>query len=288
MSEQKVVLVTGANKGIGKAIVKEILKRADTVVFLGSRDETRGKAAIAEIERESPEVRKRVHLLLVDVTDVDSIARAAEEVRTFLSQQDLSLYGLVNNAGVGFSEEMKKVLTVNTLGPKRVCDAFLPLLMRPGGRVVNISSASGPNFLSQASEELCQSLRDPEVSWEKIEGIVDKAIASEGRFGGGNAYGLSKALVNAYTIYLARENEELLINACTPGFIETDLTRQMARQRGSSPEEMGMKPPKEGAKSALLLLFGDPGGSGWYFGSDGLRSPLDRYRAPGDPPYEGR
>ncbi|SDL95174.1 hypothetical protein, partial [Aliiruegeria lutimaris] len=76
-------------------------------------------------------------------------------------------------------------------------------------------------------------------------------------------------------------------NACTPGFIATDLTRSYASGRGKSPEELGMKSPREGANTPIFLLFGKTAGSGHYFGSDAKRSPLDRYREPGSPPYSG-
>lgn len=105
--------------------------------------------------------------------------------------------------------------------------------------------------------------------------------------GDGSAYGLSKALLNAYTLVLARELDSPKVNACTPGFIETDMTRPFANQRGVTPEEMGMKSPEAGTRSSIHLLFGDIPTSGWYFGSDAERSPLDRYRSPGDPPYDG-
>ncbi len=77
------------------------------------------------------------------------------------------------------------------------------------------------------------------------------------------------------------------VNACTPGFIATDLTRPVASAQGKSPEDLGMKPPAEGTKSALYLLFGSSQGSGHYYGSDALRSPIDRYRSPGSPAYTG-
>ena len=105
--------------------------------------------------------------------------------------------------------------------------------------------------------------------------------------GGGDAYGLSKACLNAYTVELARTNPTLTVNACTPGFIETDMTRPYADARGVAPAEMGMLSPAEGTRSTMHLLFGEVGGSGWYFGSDAVRSPLDRYRSPGDPPFTG-
>jgi len=78
----------------------------------------------------------------------------------------------------------------------------------------------------------------------------------------------------------------LTISACTPGFIETDLTRPYAAASGRSPAEMGMKQPAAGTRSTMALLF-DVEGSGRYCGSDGLRSPLDRYRSPGSPAYAG-
>ena len=103
----------------------------------------------------------------------------------------------------------------------------------------------------------------------------------------GSAYGLSKACTNAYTIFLAQQCPDLTVNACTPGFIETDLTRPMAVAGGKTPTEMGMKSPEEGASTSVFLLMGNPEGSGHYYGSDCLRSPIDRYRSPGDPPYTG-
>ena len=103
--------------------------------------------------------------------------------------------------------------------------------------------------------------------------------------GSDSSYGLSKACANSYTQILAREYPRLSINACTPGFIETDLGRDFLGDR--SPTEAGMKTPAEGARVILRLLFGESPGSGHYFGSDSLRSPMDRYRAPGSPAYTG-
>ena len=69
--------------------------------------------------------------------------------------------------------------------------------------------------------------------------------------------------------------------------IATDLTRHYEQSRGQTVEEMGAKTPRDGAASTLFLLFGDPQGTGHYYGSDAKRSPLDHYRAPGTPPYTG-
>ncbi len=187
---------------------------------------------------------------------------------------------------------MRTVLEVNTRGPKRVVDAFLPLI-EPEGRIVNVSSASGPMFVAGCREDRRRQLTDPSVTWEDVEAIMQECLKLEEEggdfaaagFGGGNAYGLSKACLNAYTIALARQHPRMTINACTPGYIATDLT--LPRTKGADPASLGMKPPEEGTRASLRLLLGDPGGSGWYFGSDAERSPLDRYRSPGDPPYRG-
>jgi NAD(P)-dependent dehydrogenase (short-subunit alcohol dehydrogenase family) len=114
----------------------------------------------------------------------------------------------------------------------------------------------------------------------------EEAFAAKG-LGDGDPYGLSKACANTYTLIAAREHPGLHINACTPGFIETDLTRPYADAKGLAPADMGMKPPAEGTRSTMHLLFGELEGNGRYYGSDAVRSPMDRYRAPGDPPYTG-
>jgi hypothetical protein len=72
-----------------------------------------------------------------------------------------------------------------------------------------------------------------------------------------------------------------------PGFIDTDLTRPYGASAGKSAAELGMKPPAAGARAPMHLLFGELEGSGHYYGSDAQRSPLDRYRSPGSPPYTG-
>ena len=72
-----------------------------------------------------------------------------------------------------------------------------------------------------------------------------------------------------------------------PGWIDTDLTHFYAVSSGRSPEELGMTPPSEGTRAPLHLLFATLEGNGRYYGSDAVRSPIDAYRAPGDPPYTG-
>jgi len=276
--------------------VRAALENSDDVaVFLGARDPQRGRDAIDGLCREQPDWASRLDLLQIDVADPQSVASARDRVVGTCGSGSPPLYGIVNNAGIGLrSTDMGGVLDVNTLGVKRVCDAFVPLIER-GGRVVNVSSASGPNFASRCSPQRQAFFRDGSLTWQEVEDFIAEVIRSRndnerlGALGMGDcdAYGFSKACVNLYTLILAREVSQLFINACTPGFIETDLTRPHAEAQGVSPSDLGMKAPFHGTVPIMALLFGEPRGSGHYYGSDARRSPLDRYRAPGDPEYTG-
>ena len=293
----KRILITGANKGIGLATVAKLLDSYDeTFLLLGSRDSKKGQEALNSLVDSQPEWKDRLDLIQIDVGQDVSVKSAAEEVAKKFGRTSSPLYAIVNNAGIGNPKlGLNKILQVNTYGPKRVCDAFLPLLDPSIGRVVNVTSASGPTYLAGCSEEVKKILTSPEVSWTEIEEFMAECLklnrepeqTTDQGSGIDSAYGISKACTNGYTIYLARENPKLTINACTPGFIETDLTRPMVEANSKSPAEMGMKSPEEGASASIFLLMGNPSGSGHYYGSDCVRSPFDRYRSPGDPPYTG-
>jgi NAD(P)-dependent dehydrogenase (short-subunit alcohol dehydrogenase family) len=285
------ILVTGANKGIGLAIVEAILsEHADTFVYLGSRNAARGREAAAGLVRDHADWKNRIDVLALDVADDRSVADAASHVGASAGGE--VLLGLVNNAGVG-GDDLPAVLATNTLGVQRVCEAFLPLLDPKAGRIVNVTSAAGPSFVATCSPDQQRFFLDAEITWPRLRAFIDECIAMSGDkaafaakgLGDGSPYGLSKACANTYTLILAREHANLRINACTPGFIETDMTRHYAE--GKSAAELGMKPPSEGAKAPMHLLFGELEGNGRYYGSDAKRSPLDRYRSPGSPAYTG-
>lgn len=290
------VLVTGANKGIGYGIAKGILAdHDDTFVFLGARDTKRGVAAVDELKAGDASFEGRVRFVQLDVARDDSVAAAVTTVRGHLGEGG-RLYGLVNNAGVGLGgQTLSGVLEVNVFGMHRVSEAFLPLIDRERGRVVNITSAAGPSFVAKCSKARQSFFLDANSEWSELEALMKECIALAGDeaafrergLSDGDPYGLSKACANTYTLQLARRHPELKINAVTPGFIETDLTRGYAVSQGKKPAELGMKTPDQGARAPLKLLFGELEGNGRYYGSDGLRSPLDRYRSPGDPEYKG-
>eukprot|EP00903_Cladosiphon_okamuranus_P009066 g8667.t1 len=318
-------LVTGANKGIGLATVKGLLDtNKQAFVFLGSRDVTRGQNAVKAILEASPDsYSSRVEALQIDVSDDSSVSRAVETVRarlascgvgdpgTMTPSTPVCLNAVINNAGMAptdgpsperfTSDGFAACVDVNFRGVVRVTEAFLPLLEPSKGRVVFTSSATAPTFVSKCSPERQAVMTDPAVTHQQITGLVDECLAiasSDGNVeekfaavglsgveGTMGMYGLSKALVNMYTLRMAREHPGLIINACTPGFIKTDLNKPLETVTGKTLDEMGAKTPEEGAKVLVHLATADVPSSGWYFGSDLQRSPLDRYRGPGEPPY---
>ena len=284
----KNILVTGANKGIGLAVVSSALsEHLDARLILASRNAERGKDAVATLLSTNPAWKSRLATLELDVTSDNSVEQARDALPHLLEGN--SLYGLVNNAGLGLGST-REVMDVNVHGIRRTSDAFADM-MPDGGRIINVTSASGPNFVSTCSAERKAYFCDPGITWESLSafiiecGELDATTADSLGLGSTSPYGFSKACANSYTLCLARENPRLMVNACTPGFIETDLAKDFLA--GRTPSEAGMKSPADGARVIMQLLFAPARSSGWYYGSDGLRSPLDRYRAPGSAEYAG-
>jgi NAD(P)-dependent dehydrogenase (short-subunit alcohol dehydrogenase family) len=135
------VVVTGASTGIGNACALH-LDRLGFRVFAGVRRDE-------DAERLRSQASERLTPVKIDVTDSDSIGQTADQVTAALDGEPLS--GLVNNAGIAVSgpveylpiEEVRKQLEVNFIGQVAVTQAFLPLLRRSRGRVVNIGSVGG-------------------------------------------------------------------------------------------------------------------------------------------------
>jgi len=270
---------SGGNKGIGKAICQMLLEKyPDVHVILGSRNEGRGNDAVKDITSSlgTNKCHGRLEVLQMDTSSDESVRTAADRITG-------TLYGIVNNAGVHSDSDIKLTVGTNYLGPKRVSEALLDKLERPGGRIVNISSASAPMFVqSCTNQDLVAKLSEP---WTISGGIqeLDEISTShhdENVIGSNNAYGYSKALLSAYTWLFARDHPDLIVNAITPGFINTDMTSGWGATNS----------PEKGAIPPVWLLMSDeltkvP--TGRYYGSDCKRSPWNVYRGPGDPVYEG-
>jgi NAD(P)-dependent dehydrogenase (short-subunit alcohol dehydrogenase family) len=192
--ERPVAVVTGANRGIGREVVRR-LAREGWLVVLGARDEARGRAAAAELGGEAAGVAARV----LDVVDGPSVRAAAEWVGAELGRCD----ALVNNAAIDYDtdaratsadlERVHRAMETNLYGAWRTALAFLPLLRRSAHpRLVNVSSGGG-------------------------------SISEMGA--GTPAYSVSKAALNALTRILAAElrADGVLVNAVCPGWVATDM-----------------------------------------------------------------
>ncbi len=192
--ESLVAVVTGANRGIGLEVVRQLAQQGMRVV-LGSRDLEKGNAAARPLTREGLSVFPSQ----LDVSDQHSIDRLRADITREFGRLDV----LVNNAGIlydtweeGITADLNTVhtaLETNLFGAWRMCQTFLPLLRRSSaGRIVNVSSEGG-------------------------------SLTSMG--GGTPAYSVSKAALNALTRILAAElaGTSILVNAICPGWVATEM-----------------------------------------------------------------
>ncbi|HBU82397.1 MAG TPA: SDR family NAD(P)-dependent oxidoreductase [Paenibacillus sp.] len=210
MQENPVALVTGANKGIGLQIAKDLATHGFTVL-IGSRNLEKGETAAKSVEAD-------VRAIQLDVTNQDSISAAAARIRSELGRLDV----LVNNAGISHAgqpgrpleevgksgrpsvaslDEVRAVFETNVFGVIAVTQAMLPLLREaPAARIVNVSSGSGSLTLNA----------DPNNSHREMFGAV---------------YAPSKTALNAITLAFAIElmSTGIKVNAVCPGFTATDL-----------------------------------------------------------------
>ncbi|KAF2481683.1 NAD-P-binding protein [Neohortaea acidophila] len=257
------VVVTGSNRGIGKAICSLIASRQHDrplQLFAASR-----KGVDLGLSAENT-----IYPTL-DIGSRDSIRALAQQ-----ATQHGPIDVLINNAGVNLDDEYsvenaKKTLDVNYRGTLEMCQTAIPLLS-PRGRIVNLSSIA--SSLRPFPEHIQKRFRDPNMSLDDLEILAQEYETSvqhgseqqSGFVGPKRAYSFSKACINAFTRILARDNPGLVINACCPGWVNTDMGVLV----GTS------KPPKTPEQGALIpyhLAFEDIGDvSGKYWANSSLRS----------------
>jgi len=235
MNKKKIALITGANKGIGLETARQ-LGLQNTTVLLGARDSRKGETAANGLREEGIDA----HPIVIDVSDPESIRKAAIEVERDFGRLDI----LVNNAGVMTDEHTKKVseqsletwretFATNVFGLIATTNAFLPLLRKSeAGRIVNLSSILGSiEFHAKPGSPVYESKETP-------------------------AYNVSKAAVNAYTVQLAYElkDTKIKVNAAHPGWVKTDM--------GGEDAVMEIE---DGAKTSVALAtIGADGPNGAY------------------------
>ena len=234
----KIALITGANKGMGLEVARQLAEEGMTVL-LGSRNFERGDLAAAELRSSGLDA----HAIELDVTDDASISRAATRIESEFHHLDV----LVNNAGIAGDEGanaapssttragMHQIFETNVFGLVAVTNAILPLLRKTeSARIVNVSS---------------------EVA--SLTTITDPSSGLYGMFD--MAYPASKAAVNMVTTMYAKELRDagIKVNASIPGYVRTDLN-------GGA----GMISAAEGAAvTVALALLPDDGPTGEYWGS---------------------
>jgi NAD(P)-dependent dehydrogenase (short-subunit alcohol dehydrogenase family) len=246
MHDKRVALVTGANKGIGLQIAKDLAMHG-LVVLVGSRNLANGATAAKSIG-------EGAHAIQLDVTDQASITAAAQRIREEFGRLDV----LVNNAGIAFGgkpgvpfeerlksnipsfasiDDVRRIYETNVFGVMAVTQAMLPLLREaPGARIVNMGSSSGSLTLNS----------NPDHKHRQMFGA---------------AYSPSKTALHAISLAFAIELEKtnIKVNIASPGFTATDLNNFR-----------GTRTVEQGAREAVrLALIGPDGPTGTFSDDDG-------------------
>src|SRR5438874_4966797 len=194
----KTALVTGANKGIGREVARQLAAKGFHV-FVGARDRRAGRKAADEIGKRG----ENATFLEIDVSDNSSVVAAADMFAKAADHLDV----LVNNAGIIVDGDhailevsddlLRKTLETNTLGPLRVTRAFVPFLKNSKApRVINVSSGGG-----------------------QLTGGAD---------GWAPAYCISKTALNGVTSQLATALPNFAVNSVCPGWVRTEMGGQNA------------------------------------------------------------
>jgi NAD(P)-dependent dehydrogenase (short-subunit alcohol dehydrogenase family) len=197
---KKIVFITGANKGIGYEVARQLAAQ-EFIVLLGARDSQRGAAAAQKLSAQG-----EVYFVPIDVADEQSVAAAADMVSKQWGKVDV----LVNNAGISEYPAkiqpsdvdpslFKKIFETNVIGAFAVIHHFLPLLKQSKtAQIINVSSTQGSLTL----------IADPNSNVLNV-----------------LAYNTSKAALNAITISLAKDlaSGSIRINSISPGWVKTDL-----------------------------------------------------------------
>jgi carbonyl reductase 1 len=272
MPESLVIVVTGSNRGVGRGIVQLLAKQQldrPLVIYATSRS-----GADSGIEASSPNAIRYGKL---DITDRSSIELFLQSIRKEHSTVDV----LINNAAVANDHRETPEYAAETVqnnygGTKNMCEAFLSgdnMSRQPWSRIVNVTS--GMNELSKYGAEVQEKFRGVK-SMSDIDALAQaymdavkrgpEAQEWDGWGSGARSYKVSKALIMAMTILLAKQSPEIVINNGCPGWSDTAMGKQ-GRDDLKPP-----KTPEEGARVPVRLAIGDLGKSGDADGGLGKES----------------
>jgi NAD(P)-dependent dehydrogenase (short-subunit alcohol dehydrogenase family) len=254
----KVVLITGANKGLGFGMVQSISKNYPNFkVILSARDLKKGNEALAQLSDV-----KNVDVLELDADNEQSVKKAAESVKQKYGAIDI----LINNAGVAakgdnFDESVARwTIGTNYYGTVRVTEAFLPLL-KSNGNIMNVSSRAG-RLANLTNDNLKARFLKPDLTTKELSDLMEEFCVDvrDGTYAEKGwpqwTYCISKIGMSMYTRILARDYPNLKVNACCPGWVRTDMAGYDA--------ELSVE---EGVQTLVhVALFDDPTKTGkfWY------------------------
>jgi len=255
-NQQRVILITGANKGIGFEVVKKLVKQPSgsntDLILLGCRDLKRGQDAINQLGSPS-----NVKLIQLDTSSPDSIAHATNEIKQkYGGKLDI----LINNAGILKNEvtvdAARETFATNYFGIKLLNEHLSPLI-RENGRIINVASEVGAWTLYELSNDLQNKYKSSTLTQEQLDTLVQDFISSIGSKTAGKLgyndkspfliYGVSKTALTALTHIEARQwsgAKNVLVLSVCPGYCSTDLNNHGP----------GSRSPELGADSIIYVV----------------------------------
>ena len=237
LSQSRVIVITGANRGIGFELAKRLLKNPSKPnVIMTSRNETLGKAALVEILRQYPTSKESLYYHVLDITNKETYAPFTDWIKSTFGKIDV----LVNNAGIkrdndAFESDYKsplsdaeKVVGTNYTSTRAFTEFVLPLLASDG-KIINISSIRG--LYKYQGKTLYKKLANPGFQPKEIDEVYELFMnaAKNQNFEEagitGSSYNISKALVTAWTYYVLKDSlkgDQQTFSMC-PGWCRTNL-----------------------------------------------------------------
>lgn len=269
MTRKLIAVLTGSNRGIGLAIARSLATTQHAKPLILYATSRKGEDLSI-----TPKHDNEIYYEKLDIKDKESILNF---LRTALKKdpQSRAIDILINNAGTNLNqqpsiENITKTIDTNFRATRNMCEYFLRhgnMATNPGARIVNVSSIASEQ-VSRYSNELQAAFHAADLTLDGIDQLaseylraVESKTLSQSGWSHADSYSVSKVCMNAMTQVLARENPELLINCCCPGWVDSDMGNQV----GSPPKSL-----EDGAKIPVRLAVGDVKDSGKYWSNPSI------------------